>query len=160
MVRDLAPIFYHGWQDYQAALAKAVAPLTDEQLLLRASPAVACVGEIAAHVIGVRARWFYLQFREGGDAFRAYCGWDKPEAPLRCASEIVQGLEATWIGIRGAIDRWTPEEWEQTWPGEDETEPAVITRPWVVWHVIEHDLYHGGQISITLSAHGLPALGL
>ncbi len=62
--------------------------------------------------------------------------------------------------MQEAIARWTPEEWEKTRPGEDETEPEVITRSWVIWHLIEHDLCHGGQISITLVAHSLPALAI
>ena len=26
------------------------------------------------------------------------------------------------------IAGWTPEEWEQTWPGEDDEEPEIVTR--------------------------------
>ena len=154
------PTIYRGWHDYQEALTRAIAPLNAEQLSLRASSNVSSVRGIAAHVIGVRARWFYGQFGDGGDEFKAFCSWDKPAAKVWSAAEIVKGLEATWLGMQEAITRWTPKDWEQTWPGEDETEPAVVTRPWVLWHLIEHDLYHGGQIAITLHAHGLPALEL
>jgi uncharacterized damage-inducible protein DinB len=59
-----------------------------------------------------------------------------------------------------AIARWTAEEWEKTWPGEDDSEPEVITRQWVIWHLIEHDVHHGGEISIVLGAHGLPGIQL
>jgi hypothetical protein len=27
----------------------------------------------------------------------------------------------------------------------------------VTWHVIEHDLHHGGELSFSLGAHNLPA---
>jgi uncharacterized damage-inducible protein DinB len=27
----------------------------------------------------------------------------------------------------------------------------------VVWHVLEHDLHHGGELSLTLGLHGIPA---
>jgi uncharacterized damage-inducible protein DinB len=27
----------------------------------------------------------------------------------------------------------------------------------VVWHVLEHDLHHGGEISLTLGMHGIDA---
>lgn len=72
----------------------------------------------------------------------------------------MNGLEATWIGMHEAIACWTAEDWEKTWPGEDDSEPQVITRQWVIWHLIEHDLHHGGEISITLGTHGVPALEL
>ena len=55
----------------------------------------------------------------------------------------------------------TPADWQQTYPGDDDdSEPAIITRQWVIWHLIEHDLHHGGEISLTLGMHGLPAPNL
>jgi uncharacterized damage-inducible protein DinB len=27
----------------------------------------------------------------------------------------------------------------------------------VVWHVMEHDLHHGGELSLTLGMHGMAA---
>jgi uncharacterized damage-inducible protein DinB len=32
-----------------------------------------------------------------------------------------------------------------------------LVRGWIVWHVIEHDLHHGGEVSFTLGMHGLAA---
>ncbi len=58
--------------------------------------------------------------------------------------------------MQGAITWWTPAEWEQTYEGEP-GEPASFTRRWVIWHLIEHDLHHGGEISLTLGIHGLAA---
>ncbi len=158
--KALIPAIYQGWHDYQNTLSRAIAPLNAEQLSLRPSSNLRSVRKIASHVIGARARWFYLQFGEGGDEFKAFCRWDRSEAKVWNAEEIAEGLEATWRGMQDAITRWTLQDWEQTWAGKDETEPEVITRPWVIWHLIEHDLYHGGQISITLDAHGVPALEL
>ena len=54
---------------------------------------------------------------------------------------------------------WTPGQWADTWPGEDD-DPAIITRQWVIWHLLEHDLHHGGEISLTLGANGIQALQL
>jgi uncharacterized damage-inducible protein DinB len=33
----------------------------------------------------------------------------------------------------------------------------TITRGWVIWHVIEHDIHHGGEIAYSLGMHGLTA---
>ena len=110
-------------------------------------------------MIGARARWF--NWTEGGDAFKPFVRWDRSEAKVWSAEEIVEGLEATWREMQEAISRWTPQDWEQTWPGDvADGDPEVITRPFVIWHLIEHDLYHGGQISTTLGAHCLPTLEL
>jgi len=151
---------YEGWQAYQEGLSQALAPLTAEQLALRAAPNLRSVSEMARHIIGARARWFYMLMEEGGTEFEALGKWDRSDAPARSAQELVAGLERTWQGMQAAMRRWTAEEWQETWPGEDDSEPETITRPWVIWHLIEHDVHHGGEISITLGAHGVQGVSL
>jgi uncharacterized damage-inducible protein DinB len=148
---------YAGWQTYQSQLVKALAPLSPEQLGLSAAPGVRAVSDIARHIIGARARWFHQLFGEGGDDFAALGEWDRKGAPARTSAELIQGLEATWKGMHEAIGRWTPADWQQTYPGDYPSDPATITRQWVIWHLIEHDLHHGGEISLTLGMHGLAA---
>ena len=150
---------YKGWHDYQTSVIKALAPLSSEQLALRAAPHLRSIGEIATHMIGARARWFHNLMGEGDQEFAALGAWDRPGMPARSAAEVVDALEATWRVMQEALTRWTPAEWEQTYEGEP-GEPASFTRHWVVWHLIEHDLHHGGELSLTLGLHGLTALDL
>jgi uncharacterized damage-inducible protein DinB len=158
--QDLTPAIFEGWHVYQTALIEALRPLELDQLTLSAAPNLRSVGEIARHVIGARARWFHALMAEGGDEFAALGRWDRRGAPERSAEELVGGLETTWREMQAAIHRWNPSEWRETYPGEDSSEPEVITRHWVIWHLIEHDLHHGGEISLTLGMHGVPALRL
>ncbi len=155
----LMTAIFDGWHVYQFELTKAIAPLDAEQLLLPAAPGLRTVGHIATHVIGARARWFHMLLGEGGDVFKELGGWDRHDQPARTAEELVYGLETTWAGMHEAIGRWTPGQWADTWPGEDD-DPAIITRQWVIWHLLEHDLHHGGEISLTLGANGIQALQL
>lgn len=74
---ELILSFYEGWHEYQNVMTKAIVPLDSDQLALRASLNLRSVGEIAAHVVGARARWFYLQFGEGGGQFKAFGSWDQ-----------------------------------------------------------------------------------
>jgi uncharacterized damage-inducible protein DinB len=151
------PTIYAGWHNYQSLMITALQPLSPDQLALRAATHLRSIGEIARHMIGARARWFYQLMGEGGEAFATLGTWDRQGMPARSASELIEGLEITWQGMHEAIDRWTPEEWQQSYPGEEPDEPASITRQWVIWHLIEHDLHHGGEIGLTLGQHGLPA---
>jgi uncharacterized damage-inducible protein DinB len=156
----LNPTFSTGWQTYQALLIAALRPLSAEQLALRVAPGLRSIGEIGAHMIGARARWFQDLLGEGGEESESFADlgtWDRQGMPARSAAELIQGLEATWQGMQAAIARWTPAEWEETYPGDYPSDPEVITRLWVIWHLIEHDLHHGGEISLTLGLHGLPA---
>src|SRR5580693_5653266 len=90
------PTIYAGWQTYQGLLIAALAPLTPEQLALRAAPGLRSIGGLARHMIGARARWFYIDMHEGGAEFAALSEWDREGQPTRSAAEMVGGLEATW----------------------------------------------------------------
>jgi len=74
---------------------------------------------------------------------------------------LTEAFERTWAMVDEALRRWTAEdlvvEFTRTRRnGEVET----FTRAWVVWHLIEHDLHHGGEISQILGSNGIPALEL
>jgi len=101
---------YGGWHTYQQAFSKALTPLDADQLALRAAPNLRSVGEIAAHIIGARARWFYLLMGVGGEAFEALGKRDRRGAKAQTAEELVRGLEATWVGMHDAIARWSAED--------------------------------------------------
>jgi uncharacterized damage-inducible protein DinB len=154
------PTIYQGWHAYQTLLITALTPLGPDHLALRAAPPLRSVEEVATHMIGARARWFYQLMGEGGDAFALLATWDRSDMPIRSAAELVTGLETTWQGMQEAISRWTPADWQQTYPGEEPDEPATLTRAWVIWHLLEHDLHHGGEIALMLGMHGLPAPAL
>ena len=155
--QSLSATIFAGWQTYQTLVIAALTPLAPDQLALRAGPSLRSIGGMATHMIGARARWFYQLMGEGGETFADLATWDRPGMPERAAAELVQGLQITWQGMQDAIAGWSAEDWQQTYPGDEPGEPAAITRSWVIWHLIEHDLHHGGEISLTLGMHGLPA---
>jgi uncharacterized damage-inducible protein DinB len=146
---------YDGWNAYQSKLTTALAPLTDVQLGLRVAPGLRSVEEIVTHMIGARARWFMID--EDTLELAEFGRWDRSDMPVRSAAELVEGLEATWRLMQGEIARWTPEEWQRTYPGDEPGDPPLITRQWIIWHLIEHDLHHGGEVSLTLGLHGYAA---
>jgi uncharacterized damage-inducible protein DinB len=157
---------YKGWDQYQQQLVTAIAPLSPDQLRLCAAPHLRALGPQVAHVIATRARWFYLDLKEHDVALEALMEWDgwTPHAGWvqpaeRTAAELVSGLQATWQAIQAALERWTTADLEEifppTFPGEES-----FTRQFVLWHVIEHDLHHGGELSFVLGMHGLTALQL
>jgi uncharacterized damage-inducible protein DinB len=150
--------FYTSWQEYQDRLKAALAPLTAEQLTLRAAPDLRSVGENASHIIGCRAGWFtHFLGEAGSDEVKATVSWDEPDAPARTATELVGGLDLTWQLMSGCLARWSPADMQQTFPDDWEGTIVHLSRAWVVWHVLEHDLHHGGEVSLTLGMSGLQA---
>lgn len=157
---SLSP-FYRGWDVYQQHLVKALAPLSHDQLTLRTAPHLRSIDIIARHIIGARARWLYYVLQERSEALVSLGQWDRPNQPTRSASELVSGLEATWQVIQDALGRWTIADLDEILHDtDDDGIEETFTRQWVIWHLIEHDLHHGGEISFTLGMHGLTAIDL
>lgn len=148
--------FYTGWANYQRLLIAALAPLTPEQLALRAGTDLRTIEVIARHMVGARARWMHAALNDeaGLEALRH---WDQPDAPPRTAADLVAGLQTTWGYIHDAVTRWTPAEMAEPFTRIRGDATYTYSRQWVIWHLIEHDLHHGGEISLTLGMHGLPA---
>ena len=145
--------FYQGWERYQRLLTDAVAPLSAEQLALAAAPSLRPVGVLVAHIIAARVYWFHQVLREGDAALAPLRTWDDDGAPARSAAELTSGLEATWQLIDSCLERWTSGMLDNTFVTRRD---RTVTRQWVVWHVVEHDLHHGGELFLTLGMHGLP----
>jgi uncharacterized damage-inducible protein DinB len=168
--------FYEGWEGYQGLLLGALRDLNGEQLASRPGPGMWAVWQLASHMAGSRAFWFHDILGEGDPATRAMfrvasttvpdlpledAGWEDDETQPREASELVDGLEKTWAMIDACLRRWTTEDLavefsRQRRSGETET----FSRAGVIWHLMEHDLHHGGEISLILGSHGIPALDL
>lgn len=146
-----------GWQTYQERLTQALAPLTLEQVTLRAAPNLRSIDELARHIIRVRAAWFHNALGIGDDNFAAYTAWNDPDAAPRSGSELAAGMTATWAVMRDALAGFTPEYMQETFERERQGQTHTLMRGWVVWHVIEHDLHHGGELGYSLGMHGLAA---
>ncbi|GLV60730.1 hypothetical protein KDH_75490 [Dictyobacter sp. S3.2.2.5] len=159
--RTLAP-FYEGWDNYQRLLAQVLTPLTLEQLDLKAAPHLRSIGVIARHIIGARARWLYYVLREEREDLLELGKWDDKDQPARSGEELAQGLRDTWQVLHDGLRRWTIADMEDILRDSDEEAglEETFTRQWVIWHLIEHDLHHGGEISFALGMHGLPAIDL
>src|SRR5581483_314688 len=139
---------YKGWDEYQYHLVQALAPLSSEQLALRAAPHLRSVSLIARHIIGARARWLSNTLKLGDEDLVSLGTWDDPGHPVLSAADLVRGLETTWRVIQDALRRWTIADLEAVFHDKDEQgEEETFTRQWVIWHLIEHDVHHGGEIS-------------
>ena len=154
--------FYTCWKEYQDHIKGALGALTAEKLELRAAHHLRSIGENILHIIGCRAYWF-IDFlgEDGGEEMNVYTAWNEVAlalgAPIPTTAELAQGLESTWKFMAHCLARWSPDEMRQTFPDDWDGKQVDLSRAWVVWHVMEHDLHHGGELSLTLGMHGLAA---
>lgn len=153
---------FAGWESYQESLVKAIRPLTKEQLQFQVAPNLRSIMVVAAHIISARVWWFHFVMHEGADELKSMVTWDDEGEPERTAGELVEGLELTWTMIQDGLARLTPADLdhqiEHRRPGSEVM--RTYTRQWIIWHVIEHDLHHGGELSFALGAAGLEAIDL
>ncbi len=155
--QSLITAIYAGWRNYQGLLIPALIPLTPEQLAYQASPNLRTIEEIATHMIGARGRWFASPLGDGNEHLAELSHWDRRDEPVRTATEIIEGLQFTFDYIQSTIARWTPDDWRSGLTGEGPFDPRFDSRQWVIWHLIEHDLHHGGEISLTMGMYNLKA---
>ena len=151
-------VIYENWRGYQEKLRDCIAPLTDEQLVLQPGPRMWPLGQMVQHIISVRAGWFSGTLQEDDAAMSAYMEWGQRDSPARSAAELARGLDETWAFIEARLQRWTPDDCARTFPDEAEDgEVYAVSRSWVIYHVLEHDLHHGGEVSLILGMNGLRA---
>ena len=144
--------FYRGWETYQGYLTSAIAPFTSEQLALRAASHLRSIGILAAHIIAARVVWFHAVMGEGPAELMPMRMWDEYDPIRQNTAELVTGLETTWSLIQHCLARWTSADLDQTFQRRD----GLFSRQWIIWHVIEHDLHHGGELFLTCGMHVLP----
>jgi uncharacterized damage-inducible protein DinB len=153
-------LFFDEWKVNQEQLKAVLEPLTAEQLRLRVAPAVLSVGQLAQHIIAVRVYWFHGFLGEGDEAIADYALWDEPGAPARTADELLEGLERSFQLMMEALNQWTAADLQQTFPHERDGQTFQRSRTWVIWHVLEQNLHHNGELTVTLNMYGLPGLDL
>jgi uncharacterized damage-inducible protein DinB len=162
--------FYDGWENYQRLLIEALRPLMPRQMALRPAPGQWAVWQIASHMAGARMYWFHDVLGEGDSALRdrfrvaqttvpglpvEMAGWEDDENHPRASDEVVAALENTWEAVASCLERWSEAGLAAPFTRDRSHSPQTGRRDWVVWHLIEHDLHHGGEISSILGSNGL-----
>ncbi|HEY1349553.1 MAG TPA: DinB family protein [Ktedonobacteraceae bacterium] len=164
-VSPLATFYKPGWEPYQHALVQTIALLSSEQLALSSGAQQRSIGEILEHMLGARFNWFHLWMGEGDPARDWNEDEDSAEPPVYKAAALVALFEKSWQVISSALNRWTCADLEQVFPPpashqawlrkQGLKEEPAHTRQWIVWHVMEHEIHHGGELSLALGTHGL-----
>ena len=153
-------VIYENWRTYDQKLRDCIAPLTNEQLLLQPAQHMWPLGQIAQHIVSARAGWFSGVLQEADDLMQGYTSWGQRDSPARNAAELVRGLTDTWAFVDARLQRWTPEDCVMTYPDEWDGKVWHVSRSWVIYHVMEHDLHHGGELSLILGMNQLRSLDL
>ena len=148
-----------GWHDHNALMVRTLASLGDEELSWSAREGLWSIRVLACHIVAGRAWWFHSWMGEGDDELGRLVSFDDEqiERPTIGATDICAALNKSWADVQKCLERWTDDDLDAKFqrPGPN----AKGERPWrdrryIIWHVAEHDVHHGGEISLTLGVHG------
>lgn len=140
---------FESWLDYQEALKRAIAPLTEEQLQQRLIPGLRTPGEIAEHIVFGRALHLHRTLGVGVAELTPLLQWEADDDPPHTATEILQGLELTWRYITRCLMRGSSTD------AISEEEVQIVQ---TIWGLLDHDLPHAGELSFLLGANGIPGV--
>ena len=151
---------FDSWKQYQERIATAIAPLTAEQMTLRAAQNMRTIGGLASHIVSCRAGWFAYTLGEGdgsptGAEIKAMAEWGEPNAYERTPAQLAEALDKTWQFMMDSIACWSADDMRTTFEDDWDGVTVQLSRAWILYHVVEHDLHHGGELSLTLGMHGL-----
>jgi uncharacterized damage-inducible protein DinB len=150
------------WEHYQRRLLAAITPLSSEQF---AFPVAShqTIGELLGHMIGARYWWFHAWMGEGDADLLSWAEhWGEEEQAKPDAASLATGFEKTWQMIASALSGWTAADLEHLVPppASVAAKRSAHTREWIIWHVLEHEIHHGGELSLTLGGYGLQGVDI
>lgn len=157
-------VVYQGWDRFQRDLHKAVAPLSPEQWALPVAAHHWPIARLVQHIVADRVWWFHMWMGEGSADLAASAKWDEEGQSVRSADELVAGLEATWSMVENTLARWTVADLGQVFtpPAELSEAERQFWGPWtrqeILFHVLRHDLHHGGELAVGMGGQGLPTI--
>ncbi len=152
---DLFPF----WSDNRALLAEVVSALRDDELEHRPAPGFRSLGEVLRHVITTEEYWWH-----GGINGEPYDLWRSQDKSLSAAewerltteerevcrerrfptvAAILEGLRAAHAPVEAFLHELDAadlcEKRRATWGDQN-------TLRWILWHLVEHDQHHRGQV--------------
>lgn len=140
-------LFKH-WNEVRSVLVAALDKINDGQLNFIPRPGLWSLRETVVHIAGTEDGWL-----------RCYTAnrWNEnpPQAVDYPTIETLKGLLAKEHAVTEAqfsedIEKTLAQNCTLPWGGK-------CTMDWAVWHVIEHEIHHRGEIFLMLGLMGIEA---
>jgi uncharacterized damage-inducible protein DinB len=121
---------------------------------------------LVQHILNDRIWWFQGWMGEGTPEVASFMHWEEEEEgkSLHPAAELVAGLDVTWDMIERTLTRWTVADLGYVFPQPDmlsERERKIFgpsTRQEIIFHVLRHDMHHGGELAVGMGGYQLPTI--
>ena len=146
-------------------------------------PPLRSAGEIISHIALGRVDWFHRMGAPGSGALARQIApsegekadtervanlhrWmdaiEQQQAAITTNhTELLRWLEASWQMIEQTLATWTVADLAQTFRHAYAGKVYAVSRQWVLWRILSHDVHHGGELAMLLGLQGIeiPDLG-
>jgi uncharacterized damage-inducible protein DinB len=143
---NAADLFSH-WEAVRVGLHQALDGLTQEQLAFVPREGLWSLGTVACHIANAEDGWFrYVAAREVDE-------WPSIDQTRYCTVASIKALLNEVHGYTMAclqtidvvdLDRTITAPWG-----------AELTLRFIIWHVLEHEIHHRGEIYLMLGLMGI-----
>ena len=150
MELPVLPVPLRYWSGIRAGLYQALDQITDEQLTFSPAAGLWSLGQVALHIAAAEEGWFrYIITRELND-------WpeDFPPEKFHTVAAVTDLLQQTHGRTEAYLASIDYEELERVIEAPWEAKFPVR---WAIWHVLEHEIHHRGEIFIILGMLGKEA---
>lgn len=163
---------FDGWNGYNQSIINAVTPLTPAQLNWRPKEKFNSVGELVRHISLGRLTWLLRAAAPGSkELANEISEWNQDsdgnkdiiESSIDICEqpeELVNWLNLTWQIIENSLTSWSFSDLSKTYPHRWNGDEYAISRQWTLWRVMNHDIHHGGELSLMLGLQGIEAFEL
>ena len=143
-------LFGH-WRLVRFGLLKVVDSFADGDLDFSPGRDLWSVGQTIRHIANAEEGWFrYIVEREYDDWPPAYQAHDYPT--VAALKSLLNNVHQQTVDFLNAVDvseldTVIPVPWGES-----------VTLRWVIWHVLEHEIHHRGELSLMLGLLGKEGL--
>lgn len=147
---DAKTIFGH-WRDVRQGLVQALEQLSDAQLSFCPREGLWTLHETVCHIAGAEDSWFRCYVT------RELSTWEEADYKPK-EFPTVEALKSLLVTVHARIEAMYADGGDQKLaePVELPWGPTV-SHEWVVWHVLEHEIHHRGEIYLMLGLLGMEA---
>jgi uncharacterized damage-inducible protein DinB len=142
---------YNFWPDVRNGLYAALDKLSDDQLGFIPHPGLWSLGETVCHIAGCEESWFRCYVTH------ELAGWEEADYHFK-DYPTVASLKRLLKEVHERTDAWM-NNIEDTELDNEILLPWGAKAPlrWIIWHVLEHEIHHRGEIFLMLGLQGMEA---
>ena len=145
---DAKELFGH-WGEVRDGLISALDVLADEQLDFTPREGLWSLGTVARHIASAEEGWFRYVIGRSLTGWPEYAADDYPT--VESVTSLLAGVHARTEGYlvtvaTAQLQQPVKSPWGPEFPLQ-----------WIIWHVLEHEIHHRGEIFLMLGLLGIEA---